>query len=95
MNNYETDPVNGYQNTANGSTDSLRGDIHGSMDNAKQHARELAHEAKIRAQGVVDTAGHKLSDATDKVAVRVQAKPLQSSLIALGAGFILALLIRR
>jgi ElaB/YqjD/DUF883 family membrane-anchored ribosome-binding protein len=90
--NYDPDTSNSYEP---GKNPGIKSDINNSVQHAKESAREIAHEAKVRAKGYVDTAGDKIHVAGDRLAVRVQDKPLQSSMIALGVGFVLALLLRK
>lgn len=77
-----------------------------SAQDFRSNASELAHEAKgdlrdaanqagRKVRGYIDAANDEISQATDTVTKEIRSNPIQSSLIALGAGFILGALFRR
>lgn len=63
--------------------------------NAKHDLAEMAHDAGTKVRHLFDSASSEISHATDVVSAQVRNKPLQSSLIALTAGFVLGALLRR
>ena len=62
----------------------VKEDLAGVAHRTGQHARELA-----------DSAGHSLSGIGDVMSVRIRENPVQSSLIALGAGLVIGMLYKR
>lgn len=54
-----------------------------------------AHEAGVKIRQVIDATTGEVSDVAETVEARIEQKPVQSTLIALGAGLILGLLLRR
>lgn len=56
---------------------------------------EFANEAGRKARDYFEQANDQLSDATDKLQNEIKENPLRSGLIALGAGVILGMLLRR
>ncbi|MDE3059560.1 MAG: DUF883 family protein [Pseudomonadota bacterium] len=57
--------------------------------------RQAANQAGRRVRRFIDSTTDTLFDAGDTVTSQVRRHPMQSSLIALGAGFLLGMLIRR
>ncbi len=54
-----------------------------------------ANNAGRKVRGFMHSAGEEFSHATDVVSTQIKDKPIQSSLIALGVGFVLGVLFRR
>ena len=62
---------------------------------SKDECSEFAHEAGHKLREAIDKASSEVRDATDATMEQVRSKPVQSSLIALGIGFLSGLLLRR
>lgn len=86
--------------------DNVANDLKSGANNLKNEARDTAYQVtddlrdvanrtgrKVR--GLIDTASDEISHATESVSTQIRTNPVQSSLIALGAGFILGALLRR
>ncbi|MBV8938605.1 MAG: hypothetical protein JO089_02035 [Alphaproteobacteria bacterium] len=56
---------------------------------------DVARNAGRKVRGALDCATDELTGVTDTVAAEIRNKPVQSSLIALAAGFLLGALFRR
>lgn len=54
-----------------------------------------AHQAGESVRGMVDSASNELTHAGNRLRAEIRSNPIRSSVIALGAGAVLALLIRR
>jgi hypothetical protein len=54
-----------------------------------------AHQAGETVRGMVDSASNELAHAGTRLRAEIRSNPIRSSVIALGAGAVLALLIRR
>lgn len=61
----------------------------------KDELRSAANQAGRRMRGFLNSATDELNNVTDSVTAQVRKNPVQSSLIALGAGFIIGSLLRR
>ena len=61
----------------------------------KVHYTEKAREAGEKVRHVIDAATGEVSEIAENVEHRIQDKPVQSTLIALGVGLALGLLLRR
>ena len=61
----------------------------------KKALKEKAHEAGTQVRAIYDHASEEVHEVAHHVEERIVARPLQSSLIALGAGVVLGLLLRR
>ncbi len=70
--------------TVSGAAGSIREDIEVMARHAGSHVRD-----------VVDNIEHHVSETTDTVMSSIKERPMQSSLIALGVGFVMGLLLRR
>lgn len=73
----------------------LRGDVEKTVQHAKEGARVVADEAKLRANEYATVARDQISENTELLAERIRSQPLQAGLAAFGAGFLLALLLKR
>jgi ElaB/YqjD/DUF883 family membrane-anchored ribosome-binding protein len=62
--------------------------------NAKDTLQDAAHNAGRTVRGYIDTASEEITQATDTVKTHIRSNPVQSSLVALAAGFILGRLFR-
>ena len=61
----------------------------------KNDIRTAANMAGHKVRNLYDTARNEISHATDTVSTQIRTKPVQSSLMALGVGFVLGSLFRR
>lgn len=86
--------------------DKNSGDFKQDLREAKQDARDIAHhvhddlqdaahKAGATVRQLFDSASDELTHAKQAVSEQIHNKPVQSSLIALGAGVILGMLLRR
>lgn len=67
-------------------------------DTAEELGSEIRHAAQRTGQTVNElwhSAGDEVSQVTDTVAAHIRNKPVQSSLVALAAGFVIGALFRR
>ena len=83
--------IHDFRNTAG----ALKSDLQNAADKAETTLRDTAYNAGRKAKEIWGTASDEISQATDTVTTQIRKKPVQSSLIALGAGVILGLLLRR
>ena len=65
------------------------------LDEVKENAQKTAQEALRQGHELVGQAQDAASDAITGLEARIRRNPIQSALIAAGAGFVLALLARR
>lgn len=77
------------------SADAIRGDVLKTVQHAKEGARVVADEAKIRANEYTTIARDQITENTELLAERIRSQPLQAGLAAFGAGFLLALLLKK
>ena len=77
------------------SAEAIRGDVLKTVEHAKEGARYVADEAKTRANEYASTARDQISETQDVLVERIRSQPLQAGLVAFGAGFLLALLLKR
>jgi hypothetical protein len=77
------------------SADAIRGDVLKTVQHAKEGARVVADEAKIRANEYTTIARDQITENTEMLAERIRNQPLQAGLAAFGAGFLLALLLKK
>lgn len=91
---------------ANFTKDSAAHDLKNGISQAKREAGNVkdetvhtlssyANEAGRKVRSLIDNAEESFSHATDRVGSEIRSNPVRSSLIALGAGFILGVLMRR
>jgi ElaB/YqjD/DUF883 family membrane-anchored ribosome-binding protein len=64
------------------------------VDEAKDDLRDAANRAGKKVRGVFNTATEELTHARDAVTEHVRTSPVQSSIIALGLGFVIGALFR-
>ncbi len=62
---------------------------------AKRDLNAAANEAGRKGRGFLHMASDELTHARDTVTTHVRSNPVQSSLVALGVGFVLGTLLRR
>ncbi len=62
-------------------------------DHLKQDVQDKAEKASRYVRDLADTASTSVSDAANTVKTKVEEKPVQSSLVALGLGFLIGALI--
>ncbi|MCC7036625.1 MAG: hypothetical protein IT560_04880 [Alphaproteobacteria bacterium] len=77
------------------SAEAIRGDVLKTVQHAKEGARVVADEAKVRANEYGTIAREQLSETQDVLVERIRKQPLQAGLAAFGAGFLLALLLKK
>lgn len=70
-------------------------EVKNSLRDVKTDAENAAHRAGTSVRNMLDSASDELTHVKEVVNDQIHNKPVQSSLIALGAGVILGLLIRR
>jgi len=73
----------------------IRDEVVDTAYEVKNDLRGAANQAGIKVRSFFNSASDEISHASDSVTKQVRANPVQSSLIALGAGFILGALFRR
>ena len=66
-----------------------------SVMEAKENLRDVANQAGRKVRGMIDSATSEITHAKDTVTSQIRTKPVQSSLVALGVGFVLGALFRR
>lgn len=92
--------------TTKESAANVAGDVKTTVYSAKRDARnaageisdglsETAAKAGRAVRGYIDTANEEIHQVSDKVAQEIRTNPVRSSLIALGAGVLLGVLLRR
>jgi len=64
-------------------------------EEAKPDLRAAANKAGRTVRNYFDTACHEVSHGTETVTTQIRQNPVQSSMIALGVGFVLGALFRR
>lgn len=62
---------------------------------ARDAANEKVQQAEESLQGCLDEGRERIDECEDRVTDYIRAKPFQSVLIAIGAGFLLSLFLRR
>lgn len=65
------------------------------LEVVKDDLRDVANRAGRKVRNFIDSASSEATHVRDTVTHRIEDKPVQSALIALGAGFILGALFRR
>ncbi len=92
--------------TTKENTPNAANDIKGSANNIKNEARDTLYDVKEdlhdvaartgrRVRGLVDSASGEITHASEVVGTQIRSNPVQSSLIALGVGFIIGTLFRK
>ncbi|MDX2027221.1 MAG: hypothetical protein SFW62_01145 [Alphaproteobacteria bacterium] len=72
-----------------------KGTARDALGSVREDLSEAAHNAGHQVRELVDSAGKGLTQATQSVSKKVRANPLQSTLIALGLGFVVGTILRR
>ena len=87
---------------AAGAANDLKSAARNVKDDAKNTAYDVyddlssaANRTGRKVRGFIDSAGSELSHATDTVTTQIKENPVQSSLLALAAGFFLGSILRR
>lgn len=83
------------QNISKDNANRLKNEIGDAMHETKRDVTAMAHDAGQRVRKMFDSASEEITHAGEKVSAQIHDKPVQSSLIALAAGFVLGMLIRR
>jgi len=65
------------------------------QDNIGSTVVDAAHDAGRKVRGFIDSATDELTHAKETVTKEIRTNPVQSSVIALGVGFVLGALFRR
>jgi ElaB/YqjD/DUF883 family membrane-anchored ribosome-binding protein len=73
----------------------VKSDTREAIGAVKEDIDGMARDAGRRVRELADTAGHNVTDAMDTVTAKVRDNPVQSTLIALGIGFVVGALFRR
>ena len=85
------------ENIANlkNSTQNLRSAVGNVAEDAKEDLRVVANNAGKRVRDFIHTASDEVTHAKDTVTSQIRTNPVQSSMVALGIGFLLGALFRR
>lgn len=78
-----------------GAANTIKNEARDTVYDAKNELRSAANRTGRRVREFIDTASDELHHVSDSVGSQIRSNPVQSSLIALGAGFILGALFRR
>ena len=70
-------------------------DIQNTVTAVKKDWEGVASRTGHQARKMADDVGHRLTDASESLTVKVRDKPIQSSLIALAVGFVMGRLLMR
>lgn len=70
-------------------------EIKDDLNDVVHRAGAVANKAGRKVRNLVDTASHEVAHAGKSVSAHIKDKPVQSSLMALGAGIVLGVLLRR
>lgn len=85
------DTVSNLKNTAH----NFRNAADDAANDAKRNLNEVANQAGRKVRAFLHTTEDELVHARDAVTTQIRSKPVQSSMIALGAGVILGILLNR
>jgi ElaB/YqjD/DUF883 family membrane-anchored ribosome-binding protein len=77
------------------STQNLRNAVTDAAEDAKDDLRIVAGKAGRRMRDMIHSASDEVSHAKDTVTTQIRSNPVQSSMIALGIGFVVGALFRR
>lgn len=77
------------------SAQAIRSEARDVADDAKRSVREAANDAGRKVKGFMSSAYDEVTHAKDSVTSEIRNNPVQASMIALGAGFLIGLLARR
>ena len=85
------------ENIANlkNSAQNLRSAVGNVAEDAKEDLRVVANNAGKRVRDFIHTASDEVTHAKDTVTSQIRTNPVQSSMVALGIGFLLGALFRR
>lgn len=87
--------ANRLKNEAQDQIDEASDDLRDGVKVVKDDLQKVANNAGRRVRNFFDTASSEASHVKESMTHQIQEKPMQSALIALGAGFILGALFRR
>jgi len=73
----------------------VKRDVRDGVEDATNNFYNYANQAGRKVRGLIDSASNEFSHVSEKVTGEVRSNPVRSSLIALGAGYIIASLFRR
>lgn len=85
------DAVHNLKSAAN----TVRNEARETAGELRDELRDTANRAGRKVRGFIDSASDELSHASDTVTTQIRSNPVQSSLIALGIGYVLGALFRR
>jgi ElaB/YqjD/DUF883 family membrane-anchored ribosome-binding protein len=85
------DTVHSLKNSAS----NIRDDIRAGAGEGKDDLAATAANAGRKVRSFISSTSDELSHASEAVTTHVHAKPMQSTLIALGVGYVLGMLFRR
>lgn len=77
------------------SAQNLRDNASAVANDAGDDLREVANKAGRKVRGFINTASDEITHARDTVTSEIRSNPVQSSLVALGVGYLLGALLRR
>lgn len=83
------------QSDAKHKAHSLRAAANNVAEIAKEDFVDFAHDAGKRVRGLITDCSEEAVTASENLSETIRTKPLQSALIALGAGFLIGLIARR
>lgn len=81
--------------TLKNSTQNFKENARETYDEAKSDLRDTANKAGRKVRHFINSATDEISHATDTVTTQIRTKPVQSSVVALGVGVVLGMLLRR
>jgi len=82
-------------NNLKNSAQNVRDDFRDAANDVKADANVTANQLGKKIRGFFDSASSEICEASDNVSTQIHNKPVQSSLIALGVGFVLGALLSR
>lgn len=92
--------------TKDSAANDVKSDVKSAARNIKEEARSTVYDAYDdlssaanrtgrRVRSFIDSAGSEIGHATDNLTTQIKSNPVQSSLLALAAGFFLGSILRR
>lgn len=81
--------------TVKNAANNLKNEAREEWEETRDDLSAIANRAGKRVRSFLNSASDELTHASDTVTTQIRSNPVQSSLIALGAGFILGALFRR
>ena len=89
------DSANDVKNDVKSTVYNVKRDANAATSTVSSDLSDIANQAGRTVRGYFDAANDQITEATDKVTAEIRSNPVRSTLIALGAGFILGALSRR